>query len=122
MAFRPEVFRPIEAQGTLRLDTPGGRSLKMVADGELLRVELRNWQEMRELIPRSFHSRRQALRVVADLFARHGLTLSLESAGKPVLRLGHTASASWFARLLGLAPAFVPVSAIALLFTRTPRR
>ena len=122
MASRPEGFRPVEAQGTLSFDTPGGRSVNLVAEGENLRLELDGWRDVREFMPRSFRSGRQSLRTLADVFAMHGLTLSLESAGRPILRLGHNASATWLARLLGLAPAYIPVSAFALIFKRTPHR
>ena len=102
----------------LRLDTPGGRSLELVADGESLRMEVPGWRDARELMPRSFRGRRQSLRLLAKLFATHGLTLSLESAGKPVLRLGHDAAPILVSRLLGLAPAYSPLSAFGLLFWR----
>jgi hypothetical protein len=120
MASRPEAVRPVDAHGTVRLDTPGGRTLNLVADGENLRLELSGWRAARELMPRSFRGRRRSLQGLADLFATHGLTFNLESGGKPLLRLGHGAQANWFARLLGLAPAQVPVSAIGFLFKRTP--
>ncbi len=118
MTSRPDGYRPVEAQGTLRLDTPGGRSLNLVADGDKLRMDLPDWKEARVLLPRSFRARRRALRFVANMFAIHGLTFHLEAAGKPVLRLGHGVTPSWFARLLGLAPANIPVSAIGTLFSR----
>ena len=44
MASRPEGFRPVEAQGTLSLDTPGGRSVNLVAEGEDLRLEFEGWR------------------------------------------------------------------------------
>lgn len=122
MAFRPDGFRPVEAQGTLSLDTPGGRSVNLVADGQTLRLELQGWREVREFMPRSFRKGREELRFFADMLSVHGLTLSLESAGKPIFRLGHNTSASWLARLLGLAPASIPVSAVALIFARTRHR
>jgi hypothetical protein len=122
MASRPEAVRPVDAHGTVRLDTPGGSTLNLVADGENLRLELPGWHAARELMPRSFRGRRQTLRAFAELFATHGLTFNLESGGTPLLRLGHDASPNWFARLLGLAPAQVPVSAIGFLFKRTPVR
>ena len=118
MAPRPEVFRPVDAEGTLRLDTPSGRSLKLVADGTNLRLDVPRWADARVMLPRSFRGRRQSIRSIANMFATHGLTLSLESAGKPVLRIGHNTAPSWLARLLGLAPAYIPVSALRLLFRR----
>lgn len=118
MASRPESFQPVEAHGTLRLDTPAGRSLDLVANGEELRLELPTLREARGIMPRSFRSRRRALRFLASLLATHGLALSLEAGGKPVFRVGHRVTPSWLARLLGLAPAYVPVSAIGLLFRR----
>lgn len=102
----------------LRLDTPGGRSLALIVDGESLRMEVPGWRDARELMPRSLRGRRQSLRLLAKLFATHGLTLSLESAGKPVLRLGHDAAPNLVSRLLGLAPAYIPLSAFGLLFRR----
>ena len=118
MAPRPEVFRPVDAEGTLRLDTPSGRSLKLVADGANLRLDVPRWADARAMMPRSFLGRRRAMRFAANMFATHGLTLSLESAGNSVMRLGHNTAPSWLARLLGLAPAYIPVSALRLLFRR----
>ena len=118
MASRPDTCRPVEARGSLRLDTPGGRSLDLVANGAALHLAVPDLQEARTIMPRSFRDRRRALRFVARLLATHGLTLSLEAGGRPVLRVGHDITPSWLARLLGLAPAYVPVSAIGLLFRR----
>lgn len=118
MAFRPETCRPIEAHGALRLDTPGGRSLDLVAHGEELRLELQDLREARTFMPRTLRDRRRALRLFASQLAAHGLVFKLEAGGKPVLRVGHRVTPSWLARLLGLAPAYVPVSVIGLLFRR----
>ncbi len=115
MASRPEASRPVEVQGSLHLDTPGGRSLELVADGNSLRMEVSRWRDVRDLVPRSFRGRRQSLRLLAKVFATHGLTFSLESAGKPVFRLGHDATPGLLSRLLGLAPAYIPLSAVRLL-------
>jgi hypothetical protein len=118
MASRPDGYRPVEALGTLRLDTPSGRSLNLVANGEGLRLEVPDLQEARAIMPRSFRGRRRALRFLAELFSTHGLIFSLESGGTPVFRFGHGVAPSWLARLLGLAPANIPFSAIGLLFRR----
>ena len=116
MAPRRSDFRPIEAQGNLRFDTPDGHSLNLVADGENLRLDLPGWREARAVAPRSFRGRKQVLSFLAKRLAAHGLTLSVESAGKVVLRLDHETPPNWLARLLGLAPAYVPVSAIRMIF------
>jgi hypothetical protein len=116
MASRPEHFRPVDAHGTLRIDTPSGRSLNLVAEGETLRLELPGWADTRGVLPRSLRGRIQAARFVANLLSVHGLTLSLESAGRAVVRLGHNTRASWLARLLRLGPTSVSVPALRLLF------
>ena len=116
MAPRRSEFRPIEAQGNLRFDTADGHSLNLVADGENLRLDLPGWREARAVAPRSFRGRKQVLGLLAKGLATHGLTLSVESAGKPVMRLGYETSPNWLSRLLGLAPAYVPVSAIRMIF------
>jgi len=118
MARRPEFFRPVDAEGALFLDAPSGQSLKLVADGTSIRMDVPRWVDVQDLLPRSFRGRRQTIRFVADAFAMHGLTLSLESAGKSVLRLGYNTTPSWLARVLGLAPAHIPFSALRLLFRR----
>ena len=102
----------------LRLDTPGGRALELVADGENLRMKVTGWSDVHAIMPPSFGSRRRSLRLMAKLFAEHGLTFSIESGGKPVFRLGHTVVPGLLSRLLGLAPAHVPFSALGLLFRR----
>ena len=118
MAHRPEAVRPVEAYGNLRLDPPGGRSLELVADGECLRMEVASWRDLRELMPRSFRGRRRSLGLLANVASAHGLTFSIESRGKPVLRLGHNIVPSLLSRLFGLAPAHVSLSAVGLLLRR----
>lgn len=117
MAPRPDSLRRIDVHGTLRVDTPGGRSLDLAADGGHLRLELSGRQDARDLF-RGFPGRRRALHSLARLFAIHGLTLTMESAGRPVFLLGSHAKPNWLARLLGLAPAQIPLSAIGLLLRR----
>ena len=107
-----------KVNGTLRIDTPGGRSLNLVADGETLRLELPGWGDTRGVLPRSVRGRVRAARFVADSLSMHGLTLSLESAGQSVVRLGHNTPASWLSRLLGLGPTSISVPALRLLFRR----
>ena len=118
MAPRPEGFRPVDAEGTLRLYTPSGQSLNLVADGRNLRLDVPRWVDAWGMLPRSLSGRKRAMRFVAHTLATHGLTLSLDSRSKSVLRLGHNIAPSWLARLLGLAPAYIPVSALRLLFRR----
>ncbi|MDJ0812766.1 MAG: hypothetical protein QNJ23_03500 [Woeseiaceae bacterium] len=118
MASKPENSRPVEAHGTLCLDTPGGRSLNLVAEGDTLRLELPGWSDSRSLLPRSLRGRARAVRFVADQLATHELALSLETDGRPVVRLGHDTPPSWLARLLGLGSINLRLSALRLLFSR----
>lgn len=116
MASKPDHFRPIDAHGALRLDAPSGRSLDLVANGETLRLELPGWGDARRLLPRSLIGRARAARFLADTLATHGLTLSLESAGQPVLRLGYDTPPSWLARVLRLGATDLSISAIRQIF------
>lgn len=118
MALMPDVHMPVDAQGSLRIDGPTGRSLALMAEGDTLRLELPGWPEARAMMPRSFGARGRAIGQLGHVLSACGLTLSLESAGKPVLQLGQGVRSSWLARLLGLAPARIPLSAIALFFKR----
>jgi hypothetical protein len=118
MAPRPEALRPVEAFGNVRLDMPGGRTLELVAAGECLTMEVAGWQDVRELMPRSFRSRRRSLALLATLVSAHGLTFSIESSGKPVFQIGHNVVPGLLSRLLGLAPAYVPLAAFGLLLRR----
>ncbi|HSM29800.1 MAG TPA: hypothetical protein VK854_03800 [Woeseiaceae bacterium] len=122
MASRPDAFRPVEAHGTLRLDTPGGASLALEAHGGQLRMDVAGWREARELMPKSVRHRGRSLRLVANLLATHGLTLSIESAGKTVVQLGHNVVPTLLGRLLGLAPAHVSLTAFGLLLRRSATR
>jgi hypothetical protein len=101
--------------GSLHVDTPGGRSLDLAAEGEHLRLTLSGRREAWEVF-RAFPGRGRALASIAEVFATHGLTLVAESAGRPVFRLGSDARPNWLARLLGLAPAEIPFSALGVLF------
>ena len=118
MAPRPEFFRPVDAQGALYLDTPSGQTLKLVADGTNFRLDVPRSVNVRLLLPRSFRGCRQTISFIEKAFATHGLTLTVESAGKTVLRIGYNTTSSWLARLLGLAPAYIPFSGLRLLFRR----
>lgn len=117
MAPRPDTFRPVDAYGTVRIDTPGGRALNLVADGEKLRLTVPNMQSAREISPRSFRTSRRAVRSLACALATHGLALRLEADGTPLLWLGHNVAPNWLARLLRLGPVNVPVSAIRAMVT-----
>jgi hypothetical protein len=98
---------PLEARGTMRLDPPVGRSLAMVAEGSRLRIALPSFRETRALFPYTAGLRGRALRVLDTGLAAHGLTLSFEAAGRPVVLLGHNAPPNWLARLMGLGSARV---------------
>ena len=117
-ASRPDLFLPVEAQGSLRLDAPNGRTLELIADGDTLELDVQRFRDIQSMVPRSARLRGQCTRALADTLSIYGLTLRVVSAGKSVFELGRKASPNWLARLLGLAPARVPLSAIALLFRR----
>lgn len=112
MASRPEPFRPVDAHGSLRINTPSGRPLNLAAHGEMLRVELPGWGDARGILPRSLRGRIRAIRTVADMLAAHGLLLSLELAGEPVVRLGHGTASSWLSWLLGLGSTDLSIKAL----------
>ena len=119
---KPDIELPVEAQGTLRLDTPDGQVLALVADGDVLRVALPGWIGAQGLAPRSFRERRRLVRAAARALSTCGLTLSLEAADRPIARLGSGAKTNWLARLLGIAPAHIPVSAIRFYWSRSRAR
>lgn len=114
-ASRPDIFLPVEAQGHLRLDAPSGRSLELVADGDTLRLDVERFRDVRSMIPRSARLRGQSTRTLAAVLSTYGLTLRVVSAGKTVFEIGRQARPSWLARLIGLAPARIPFSAIRFL-------
>ena len=114
----PDALMPVDAQGSLRIDGPTGRALALMAEGDTLRLELPGWPEARAMMPRSSALRGRAVGRLGRALEAYGLTLSLESAGKPVFQLGQGVRPTWLARLLGLGPARIPLSAIALFFKR----
>ena len=118
MALMPDALMPVDAQGSLRIDGPTGRSLALRAEGDTLRLELPGWPEARTMMPRSFASRSRAVGHLGRVLSAYGLTLSLESAGRPVLRLGQGVRPTWLARLLGLGSAHIPLSAITFILRR----
>lgn len=81
----------------------------------MLRLTLPGRADLRSLIPRSFRTRSRIVRRLAGALSDCGLTLSLEAAGRPVIQMGAKARPTWLARLLGLAPARVRLSALILL-------
>ena len=122
MAPRPELAMPVEARGMLRLDPPVGRPLELIAEGGRLRVELPSFREARRAFPPTVGVRGRALRSVGSVLSAYGLTVSLESAGRPVLQLGCDAPPNWLAYLLGLAPCRVPFSSIRWILGRDESR
>ena len=118
MAARAEPFLPVEAQGLLRFDAPTGRTVGVRALGSELHVEVPGWAEIKAALPASPRLRRQSLRVADSALRTYGLKLSMHTSGRPFLQLGHDTSANWLARLLGLAPANIRLSAIALFLRR----
>lgn len=117
-APRPDTNLPIEAQGHLRLEAPTGRTVMLFAEGDVLRLELKGWSEAKSLAPRSGAARRQATRALARALSACGLTLHVEAAGSAVCQIGHGVRPNWIARLLRLAPARVPLSALGLSLRR----
>jgi len=114
----PERKLPVEARGHLRLDAPSGRTLGLVADGETLRLNVPGWRDLVAVVPRSARFRGQSIRALGNVLSTCDLALSVESAGSVVCRVGRNVRRNWIARLLGLAPARIPVTAVRLLFKR----
>ncbi len=122
MAFRPESTLRVDALGAVRLDPPVGRPLHLVADGSRLRVELPSFPEAMRVFRHFPKGRGRALRTAGSALSTYGLTVSLESAGSPVLQLGYDAEPNWLAQLLGLAPARVPLSSLRWILGRSGNR
>lgn len=118
MASRPDPILPVELEGALCLEAPSGRALELLAEGAVLRVDVPGWSELRSALPGSSRVRRQSVRFLAKTLSTYGLTLSLESDGRPFFRLGHGVNGNWLARLIGLAPASVSPGAIRLFLKR----
>ena len=118
MASQPDLHLPIEAQGTLRLEAPTGRSFELKADGARVSAELPGWSELHSAVPRSFRARTRLIRTFAKLLSINGLTMSLQTNGRPVFELGCGTKPNWLSRLLGLAPAYVSLSVFRLIFKR----
>ena len=117
-ASRPDRSLPIEAQGRLRLDAPTGRALDLIADGDTLTLEVRSFRDIKSLVPHSARRRRHSARTLAGVLETYGLTFRMTSLGKSVFEVGQKTRPNWLARLLGLGPARIPLSAIGLLFRR----
>lgn len=113
-----EVTSSLETLGHLRLEAPSGRTLNLVAEGSVLRLDVPGWPELRALMPRTGAARSQMLRRVAGVLSASGLTLRLESRGRPFVTLGSGVRSNWLSRLLGIAPARTSFSAFALLLRR----
>ena len=118
MAPRPDLFLPVEAQGSLRLDAPTGRSVDVRAEGGVVRVIFPGWPELRSMLPGSSKSRSRLVRRLSGLLRTYGMTISLESAEMPFLEIGYGTRPSLLARLLGLGDADLRYSAIRFFFRR----
>ena len=116
MASQPEPTLPIEAHGIVRLESPTGRSFDLVADGAAMNADLPGWSDIRSAIPSTFRARSRSIHALAGILSTTGLTLILNAGGVPVFKIGRGIKPNWLSRLLRLAPAYVSLSALRLLF------
>lgn len=117
-ALQPEVSFPLAALGLMRLESPAGRAVDLVADGSRLTLNVPGRAELLALTPRSMRARSRMIRSMARILSTSGLVFSLEFDGKPVFQLGRDIRPSLLARLLGLAPARITLASIRLIFRR----
>ncbi len=112
MAPRPDIALPVDAVGSLRVDTPGGQRIDVVADGSRVRVEAPHWKELRQLGPRSVLARRRAVVRATRALEILGLYAEIDVAQRHALRLGAGTRPSLVARLLGLGRVSIPLASI----------
>lgn len=116
MASRVNLALPVEARGHLRLDTPTGLAISVAAEGDTLRLSVPSLHELKALAAGSAKTRRRSLRSASAALTTLGLACIVDIAGQPILRFGAGTQPTWLARLIGFAPASIPVSAIATLW------
>jgi hypothetical protein len=100
--LKPELFMPVEVEGSLHLDGPHGQALDVVADAGQLHLEQAEWSALGSLIPRKWTTCLRVARNLEKGLRALGLTLHVYVDGQPVLRVGHDVAGSWLARLAGL--------------------
>lgn len=88
--------------------------MHLTAEGSTVRLTVPGWPELRLLAGQPGRRRRRSLHVAGTVLEGLGLALRVEMAGRVILGIGPGMRTNWLARLLGLAPARVPMSAIAV--------
>lgn len=115
-AFRANI--PVEATGSLQIDTPTGRRVDVVADGSRLHVDMVEWSELDHVGPRSLFARRRAVVRAASLLGALGLYLNVDVSKKQAVRLGADTRPSLVARLLRLGRVDLPFATVVALLRR----
>lgn len=106
---------PLALDGSLRLQTPQGDLIQVVAEGPFLFVRLANWRcalSILRILPRRQQRRRQLLKLSAALVA-HDITVQASIATHTIATLTSGARAGIISRLLGLGP--IEIRPIAIL-------
>ena len=114
----PELYLPIEAQGSLRLDAPSGRTVALTANRDTLTLEVPTWSELKGLSPRSWSARLMNLRRLSALLSTCALTLRMQTRGQTFLEIGANVRPNVFAKLAGLSSVRPTASLLRLLLRR----
>ena len=110
---------PVDIDGDINLEGPVGRRLSFTASGASMRLAAADWQDLRSIGPRSLLAQRRAFVKAARLLERLDVGLSIDVAGRRVIRVGEGARPTVIARLLGLPKTTLPLgTAVSLLRAR----
>lgn len=99
---RPDPFLPVDARGDFRLVAPSGRTLNLVAQGDVLRLDAPAWDDIASATPSSFRSVRRFVRTASTALLSTGLRFELLIDGKPAFAVGTGVKPNLLSRLLGL--------------------
>lgn len=93
---------PVDARGEIHLVAPTGRHLHVQAQGDVLRIDAPDWDDVTPLAPSSFVALRRSIRSVSSALLMTGLRLELSIDGKPAFAVGTGVRPNLLSRLLGL--------------------
>lgn len=106
---------PLALDGSLRLQTPQGDLIQVVAEGPFLFVRLANWRCVLSILRNlpGRQQRRSQLLKLSTALAAHDLTVQASIATHTIATLAPESNAGVVSRLLGLGP--VELQPIAIL-------
>ena len=112
---KAKLSLPIEATGSLQVETTGGHKVNLVAAGSRLRADLTDRSALNDVAPRSWNARRKAIARAARVLSVLNLRVDIDVSSEHAIGMGANTRPSLLARILGLGPVHMPIASVAAL-------